>query len=213
MFLVSKNFIKIARYNKNKFIFLRRISGIWHASIWLWTLALLKNGGCFENSPWEGFSYLCYVSACVIFRHWKCFWTECPVFCSEGVAGEDTSCSIFHRILKTLFQWSCSLLESHGWAVLPPVTLPEEQVANPPYAEGSGLYCNHSFYLAERAHFISVTIGLVTFQTKARQHHFFVMSTYCAAGLISYFFYLLEYIQYEIGNGELKVLSQYNLSL
>lgn len=92
------------------------------------------------------------------------------------------------RILKTLFQWSCSLLESHGWTVLPPVTLPEEQVVNPPYAEGSGLYCNHSFYLAEREHFISITIGLVTFQTKARQHHFFMMSICSVVGLISIFF-------------------------
>lgn len=169
MLLVSRNFIKIARYNNNKFIFLRRISGIWHASIWLWILALLKNGDCFEDSPSEGFSYLCYVNACVIFRHWKCFWTECPVFCSGGVAGEDTSCSAFHSVFKTLFQWSCSLLQSHGWNVLPPVTLPQEQAVNPPFAEvqGSGLYCSHSFYLAEREHFCHNWVGYLPNQSKA----------------------------------------------
>lgn len=100
----------------------------------------------------------------------------------------------FRRIFKTLFQWSCSLLESHGWTVLPPVTLPQEQVVNPPYAEvqGSGLICNHNFYLAEREHLISVTIRLDTFQTKARQHHLFMMSICCVTGLISSFFTFLN---------------------
>lgn len=100
----------------------------------------------------------------------------------------------FTRILKTLFQWSCSLLESHGWTVLPPVTLPEDQAVNPPYAEDSGF----SFYLAEREHFISVTIGLVTFQSKARQHQF-MMSIYCVGGLISSFFTFLNRSSMKLG--------------
>lgn len=58
----------------------------------------------------------------------------------------------FMRILRTPFQWSCSLLESQGRTLLHPVSLPQEQVINPPYTavQDSGSYCKHSLYLAEK---------------------------------------------------------------